>query len=132
MYSEQLRACGVEAAQFSLLSALDSQPGRSQTQIAGALGYDKTTLSRNLKLLLKGGWVHAAPVNGQRESGLYLTPEGKKLVKKLQPAWRRAQQQLRSAMTSAEWNAMWKGMRALTRAANTIPLDHNQTDRAQR
>jgi DNA-binding MarR family transcriptional regulator len=120
MYSEHFRTYGLEAAQVSLLTFLDNQPGKSQTQLARALGYDKTTLSRNLKLLQKNGWTRTEPQEGHRESSLYLTPAGKKLVARTQPGWNRAQQQLRSAMTPTEWNAMWKGMRALTRAASQL------------
>jgi DNA-binding MarR family transcriptional regulator len=121
MYSDHLRGYGLEAAQFSLLSALHQHPGCSQTQLARALGYDKTTLSRNVKLLHKNGWVRTQPA--QRESALFLTPEGKKILARAQPGWNRAQQQLRSAMSPAEWNAMGKGMRALTRTAHHFTAD---------
>jgi DNA-binding MarR family transcriptional regulator len=120
LYSAHLRSYGLEAAQVSLLAILKNRPGRSQTQLAKALGYDKTTLSRNLKLIEQNGWVKAEAIAGQRENGLYLTREGRKLVKQTAPGWDRAQEQLRSAMTRAEWKAMWKGMRALTRAAQEI------------
>jgi DNA-binding MarR family transcriptional regulator len=118
MYGEHLSPFGLEAAQLTLLMAIAKQPGKSQTQLSTALGYDKTTLSRNLKLLQRSGWVTTKPFATQREAGLHLTPQGNKLVARTHAGWDRAQQQLRSAMSSSEWNAMWKGMRALTRAAH--------------
>jgi len=126
LYGEHLRPYGLEATQLALLSALDSKPGRSQVKLARALGLDKTTLSRNLKLLETNGWVASEPVDGRREAGLYLTTAGQRLVKKSHAGWSNAQQQLRSAMTRAEWDAMWNGLHLLTRATHEIAANRDR------
>jgi len=125
LYGEHLHGFGLEAAQLSLLSALGSQPGTSQKQLALALGLDKTTLSRNLKLLYENGWVRAEPAEDHREARLSLTAEGRTVVHRATPQRLRAQNQLQSAMTPAEWKAMWTGMKALTRAAHQLRSSKN-------
>jgi DNA-binding MarR family transcriptional regulator len=120
LYGHHLRSNKLEASQFTLLSVLNRRPGNSQVVLGKVLGFDKTTLSRNLKLLQKKGWVESAAVEGRRERGLYLTAAGRKLVRAATPGWNRAQEQLRSAMSSAEWKTMWEAMRALTRAAREV------------
>jgi DNA-binding MarR family transcriptional regulator len=117
LYGEHLRKHDLEPTQLSLLTLLQKLPGKSQTAVTRVLGIDKTTLSRNLKLMQKNGWVYLDSVPRQNELGLFLTTAGVKLVKASQPDWKRAQDQLRSAMTAAEWDAMWNGLRLLSRAA---------------
>jgi DNA-binding MarR family transcriptional regulator len=122
LYGDHLRNHGLEASQIALLSILHNRPGRSQAVLARVLGFDKTTLSRNLKLLQKKGWVRSAPVEASRELGLFLTDAGQEIVKTTHPGWQKAQQQLQSAMSPAEWQLMWKAMRALTQAAYTARI----------
>jgi DNA-binding MarR family transcriptional regulator len=122
LYGDHLRGNRLEASQISLLSILHNRPGRSQAVLARVLGFDKTTLSRNLKLLQKKGWVKSAPVEDRRELGLFLTEAGQDVVKATHPGWQRAQQQLQAAMSPAEWELMWKAMRTLTQAAYTARL----------
>lgn len=117
LYSDHLRESSLEPTQFALLTALKSHPGKSQVVFGKALGLDKTTLSRNLKLLQKNGWVKTARVEGQRELGFFVTPAGLKLVNTATPAWQQAQEHLRSTMTDAEWKKVWDGLSILTRAA---------------
>jgi DNA-binding MarR family transcriptional regulator len=110
LYDEELRG-QIEAAQFALLTALDQHPGVNQTALARALGLDKTTLSRNLRLLDKNGWV-------ERGQGLRLTESGRKQLVAAQPKWKKAQERLRSSITASQWTAIQAALRDLTNVAN--------------
>ena len=118
LYGEELHTSGLEATQFSLLSVLNSQSACSQAALGRVLALDKTTLSRNLRLLNRKGWIEPAPAPNPRARGFRLTPAGRELVTAAQPAWKRAQERLRSAMTAREWDAMWKAFRVVTKAAH--------------
>jgi DNA-binding MarR family transcriptional regulator len=131
LYNEELRG-HLEAAQFGLLAALDKRPGcacrpaavihaqavsnATQAMLARALGFDKTTASRNLSLMKRKGWIEYTAATDRRERGLHLTSAGRKLVKISIPAWKRAQHRLRSAMTADQWSAMWQAFRGITNA----------------
>ena len=116
LYDEELRP-DLEAPQFALLSVLERRPGASQAVLARMLGFDKTTISRNLRLVERKGWVEPSPGGDQRERGFRLTLAGGELLRAAKPRWRRAQERLRSAMTSVEWQRMWQGLRGLGDAA---------------
>ena len=109
LYDEELRE-SVQASQFALLSALEKRPGCNQAILSRALAFDKTTLSRNLSLMQKKGWIRVAAAEDRRERGFCLTAAGKKLLE-------RAQNRLRSAMTSQQWDSMWQVLRYVTDAA---------------
>ena len=117
LYDEEFKG-QLEASQFALLSALEQQPGCSQAMLAKALGLDKTTLSRNLSVLAKRGWIERQTATDQRERDVRLTPTGRGLLKSSKPAWRKAQARLRSAMTGEQWDQMRQAFRILTNATH--------------
>ena len=116
LYDEEFRG-HLEAAQFALLSAIEQQPSCNQSILAQALGLQKTTLSRNLSVLARRGWIERQAARDQRERGFRLTPAGRGLLKTARPAWKRAQARLRSAMTGEQWDQMRQAFRVLTDAS---------------
>jgi len=105
----------VEPSQFSLLSVLRRRPACSQTSLGRALGFDKTTLSRNLRLMRRNGWIEPAKAETQR--GYRLTAAGQELFAATKPGWKRAQAKLRAAMTAGEWANMLHVFSLVARAA---------------
>ena len=118
LYDDHLRASAIEGTQFSLLSVL-SHGSCSQAAIGHRFALDKTTLSRNLKLLKNKGWIQSAAAADGRVRRYVLSTAGKKRLAAAKPAWRRAQEHLRASMTTGEWNAMWKAFHIVTEAAQS-------------
>ncbi len=125
LYGHHLRGHGADAAQFTLLFALSKLQGKSQVALTRVLDLDKTTLSRNLKLLRGKGLIESATVKGQREPGLFLTRAGQQFVAEAKPAWTKAQAELRGAMSGEEWEAMWKAFHHVTRVVHALNAAHD-------
>jgi DNA-binding MarR family transcriptional regulator len=119
LYDGHLRAAEIEGTQFALLSVLSSLSPCNQAAIGERIALDKTTLSRNLKLLKNKGWIEEAEAADGRERRYVLTVAGRKRLAVARPAWQRAQRHLRASMGARDWNAMWKVFRTLTTAAHT-------------
>ena len=98
----------LEPSQFSLLTVLSRRPGSNQASCGNILGLDKTSLSRNLRLMQKNGWIEPVVSDDRRERGYRLTVAGEKIFAETKPGWVRAQTRLRKAMTAAEWDNMQK------------------------
>ena len=77
-----------------------------QNQLGERLAAGKTTVSRNLKLLQKHGWLEVAEGEDRRCRVVSLTAAGRKQIKKAQPYWERAQQRMRAAMPEAQLKAL--------------------------
>jgi DNA-binding MarR family transcriptional regulator len=118
MYDSYLSVHGIAAAQFALMMMLDRAPDRNQAAVCRALGMDKTTLSRNLKVLRAKGWVESVVGEDARERSLSLTEKGKALLVAARPAWKKAQEELKAGMSEREWTAMWQTMQAVTHAVS--------------
>jgi DNA-binding MarR family transcriptional regulator len=118
LYDRYLSEAEVEPAQFALLSMLDAKGPCSHAMIGRHFALDKTTLSRNLKLLRRKRWIELTATDDARERRVALTAEGRRRFAAARPAWRRAQAQLQSAMSERDWQAMWRVFRTITDAAH--------------
>ena len=118
LYDAALRDTGLEAPQFALLMAIDRIGPCNQAALGERYALDKTTVSRNLKWLQRQGWVDASIGKNRRERELTLTAEGRKRLAAARPKWRKAQALLRSEMSDAEWNAMFRAFGKITEAAH--------------
>jgi DNA-binding MarR family transcriptional regulator len=115
-YDACLAEAGIEAAQFALLMALDIAKDKSQAALGQMLGMDKTTLSRNLKVLRGKGWAESVAGKDARRRRVSLTAEGRARLREARPAWRKAGDIFREGMTEREWATMWSSLEAMTRA----------------
>ena len=121
LYAREL-APRIEPAQYALLTALEHIPGCTQTTLGRVLGLDKTTLSRNLLVLKKTGWIEPGVTDDLRERGYRLTQLGEAELAASRPAWKRAQRKLRAAMKQGEWESTFAMLASLTEAARKAAL----------
>lgn len=120
LYDSRLRDVGIEAPQFALMMALETHGPCTQGTLGRRHALDKTTVSRNLKLLERNRWIESSVASDRRERQLVLTAEGRKRLAAAKPVWKKAQEQLRSGMTKAQWDAMFRAFRAVTGTVQSI------------
>lgn len=93
-YDEALAGFGVNVAQFSLLRHLQRLDRPSITALAEAMGLERSTLGRNLRVLQADGLVALGDGDDQRNRVVLLTEAGKQLLHVAHPAWEQAQKAL--------------------------------------
>ncbi len=120
LYDGRLRGSGLEAPQFALLLTLEKQGACSQADLGRRYALDKTTVSRNLKLLERNGWIESATAKDKRQRQFVLTASGRKRVEAAKPEWKKTQDALRSVMSGAEWDAMFRTFRTVAKAAQSL------------
>lgn len=92
IYDEALRPFGINAPQFSLLVLISRLDGASRAEIGRANNQERSTLTRNLQVLLSQGWVEeVAHKAGGRNRAIVLAARGQELLRQAVPAWRSAQ-----------------------------------------
>jgi len=117
LYDRWLRDHGIEGPQFALLAMLDRVGETNQTTMGQRFDLDKTTLSRNLKVLKEKGWIETVPGDDARERLVRLTAAGRRRLAAARPTWKKAQAQLRSALGEQDWDATLHVLDAITVAA---------------
>ena len=93
-YDEALAGFGINVAQFSLLRHLQRLDKPSISSLADAMGLDRSTLGRNLKVLEADGLVAMAEGDDLRNRLVLLTPLGAERLRDAEPAWEQAQERL--------------------------------------
>ncbi|WP_418005255.1 MarR family winged helix-turn-helix transcriptional regulator [Mycobacterium sp. PDNC021] len=91
LYDHALEGHGVSIAQVNLMAALGKAGPCSPARIGEVLQLERSTVSRNLGLLMKHGWVEAVSANAKGVREVALTSSGRKKIEAVMPEWRRAQ-----------------------------------------
>jgi DNA-binding MarR family transcriptional regulator len=92
IYETEMRSFGLKSSQLSLLVAVAKAGPVRRVDLGKRLHLDPSTLTRNLGVMLKQGWVEERPdEHDQRSARLEITDNGRKLLASIAPAWKRAQ-----------------------------------------
>jgi len=91
IYDSFLKEAGITSSQLSLLVEFGNKDNNSFIKIGDKLGVDRTTVVRNVKTLLKNGWIEK--VSPVKHGNLYykLTDSGCRVIEKSLPLWEDAQ-----------------------------------------
>jgi DNA-binding MarR family transcriptional regulator len=87
LYDEALAPAGLSAAQYSLLRMIERAGPSSLTGLAGAAGYDRTTLNRTLRPLEAAGLVRSAPGGDRRARIVEISEVGAERISRARPLW---------------------------------------------
>src|SRR3990172_5159598 len=123
-FDEFLRPTGIRATQLPVLVALALAECAPISGLGTALGMDRTTLTRNLRPLEKGGLVEAVaggdrrqrlprPTPPGRQRLVRLTPAGERALRRALPLWRRAQERVLERLGPARWAEVLPQLRAV-------------------
>ena len=109
-----VRQHGLRPTQTPILRALQAKNGWSMAELSEWLGLERTTLLRNLRPLQRDGLVRA---NGGGRGGhvkLELTEKGRKILAKLLPTWRSAQDKVVATLGQERWSAIIRDLEEVT------------------
>lgn len=95
LYDDALRPHGLRVGQLNLLVAVARMGIARPGDLCRALRMDKSTLSRDVEVMRRNGWLEVEDACG-RSRPLRLSPEGQALLDRVAPAWRQAQAQART------------------------------------
>jgi DNA-binding MarR family transcriptional regulator len=98
LYDEELRRVGLRTTQYSLLRVLARTGEVRQGDLGELTSLDETTLSHNLPLLVRAGWVAARCGVDRREKLVAITEAGAAKLMEARPAWERAQARMQTAL----------------------------------
>lgn len=94
LYDEALKQDGILLTQFSLLRALNRLGAATFNELAEEVALDKTTISRNVKVLSAAGWVEFESTSDLREKRIVLSETGHEKLASASANWRIAQERI--------------------------------------
>lgn len=126
-YESAVKPLGLKATQFSILAALVDRPPVPMVKLAAAMGLERTSLTRNLRPMEEHGWIRIdQSAEDRRTRRIVITTEGRAVVERAIPLWRRAQGEA-VAMLQAEFGAdAWPDLKRRLRVLHRLPVEEGQ------
>ena len=91
LYDSCMQESGIRATQFTILSQLMLRGEMPVGKLAGFLGMERTTLTRNLVPLETRKWISTRPGEDPRARIVAITTQGRGIVRRSFPYWSKAQ-----------------------------------------
>lgn len=103
----QLKALDLTGEQWGVLARLSDQDGLNQKELAAKIVKDQANITRILDKLVMKGWVQRLDaLDDRRAYQLYLTDEGKRIVRTSYPLVAQVKAKLASGLTDQEIKAL--------------------------
>lgn len=106
LYDDVMRPTGLKGTQFALLSVVRELGPIPVSELGEAMGMDRTTVTRNVRLLEREELVHVEPGQDRRTRLVRLTPFGRSAHRKAIPYWEEAQAALVGRLGEPRWKRL--------------------------
>jgi DNA-binding MarR family transcriptional regulator len=91
LYDRYMQESGIRVTQFTILSQLMLRGEMPIGKLAGILGMERTTLTRNLTPLEEQKWISIKAGDDPRARVIGITGQGRSAVRRSFPYWSKAQ-----------------------------------------
>ena len=116
-FDAALQPSGLRATQFTLLATLAGLGEMPVSRLAETMVMDRTTLTRNLKPLVRDGLVTIGAEQDRRVRIVRLTEDGRQAFAAARPLWQRAQERMIGRLGTDSWAELLRGLSAAVAAA---------------
>jgi DNA-binding MarR family transcriptional regulator len=106
VFDEALAPSGLRATQFTLLVTNCLVGESTINELAEKMAMDRTTLSRNLKPLVRSGLLEVRPGEDGRMRLVRVTPAGERSLEEAYPLWQQAQRETVGALGEERYDAL--------------------------
>ena len=90
-YEDQLRPYGLKFSQMNIMTVVAARGPIAPGEVGRILALEKSTLSRNVRLMETSGWIETLPGESGNTHLLRLTSSGQRLYQRAAAAWQTAQ-----------------------------------------
>jgi DNA-binding MarR family transcriptional regulator len=121
LYDEALRPHGLRVGQLNLLVAVARMGTARPGDLCRFLRMDKSTLSRDVELMRRNGWLEVDGSGDKRARPLRVSARGRALLEGVVPAWRQAQKRAEAMLGGEATAALGRAVDRLWREGATKP-----------
>src|SRR5215510_4481491 len=117
IYDDALRPAGLRITQLGILGVAIRMEPVTISQLAEATITDRTTLTRNLKLLERKKFIRIQPGADQREREIRVTTRGREALSLAYPIWKETQDRVIKELGEDRWDLLREGLGSVTSLA---------------
>ncbi len=113
-YDNLLKPCGIKITQFSLLANIARNPATTVSELAELLSMDQTTVSRNIRVLEKSGYIRfEGEMTDHRIKRIQISDLGVSKMNEARPLWEQAQLEMQRVLGRENIEVMMKSVKKL-------------------
>ena len=98
LYDKRLESSGLKVTQYSVIKKIVNRPDISVSELATQCQLDRTTLTRNLHILEKNGWIEFTEGSDKRQKRVRLRPEKENAFQMACATWEQLQDELNTVV----------------------------------
>jgi DNA-binding MarR family transcriptional regulator len=113
-YDNILKPCGLKVTQFGMLANIARNPATTVSELAELLSMDQTTVSRNLRVLEKSGYIRLeGEMADHRIRRIQISDLGVSKMNEAGPLWKQAQLEMQRVLGRENIDGMIKSAKKL-------------------
>ena len=125
VYDEAFKSSGLLSTQFGVLHVMYNIDSVRISDLADKLGMDRTTLTRNLSILERDGFIKISQGKDHRTRIVAATQKGRSAVAKATPLWNEVQRKVRQRMGESSWHELMQNLAGFLKVTDQLT---NQND----
>ena len=110
LYDDAFKSSGLLSTQFGLLQVIYNIDSVRISDLADKLRMDRTTLTRNLSILEREGFIKISQGKDHRTRIVTATQKGRSAVTKATPLWNEVQRKVRQKMGESSWHELMQNL----------------------
>ena len=124
LYDDAFKSTGLLSTQFNVLQAIYNIDSIRISDLANKLGMDRTTLTRNLSVLERQGFIKISQGKDQRTRIVTATQKGRSAVSKTILLWNEVQRKVKQEMGENSWRELMQNLGQLVKVTEQL-VSHN-------
>lgn len=124
LYDNAFKSSGLLSTQFNVLQAIYNIDSMRISDLANKLGMDRTTLTRNLSVLERQGFIKISQGKDHRARIVTTTQKGRNSVTKTISLWNEVQRKVKDQMGESAWRELMQNLGQLLRVTDQL-ITHN-------
>ena len=125
LYDNAFKSTGLLSTQFNVLQAICSIDSIRISDLANKLGMDRTTLTRNLSVLERQGFIEISQGKDQRTRIVIATRKGRSAVSKTILLWNEVQRKVKQEMGENSWRELMQNLGQLVKVTEQLVTHNN-------
>jgi DNA-binding MarR family transcriptional regulator len=110
LYDNALKSSGLLSTQLNVLDVICNSDSTKISDLSGKQGMDRTTLTRNLSVLERQGFIKISPGRDHRTRIVTATQKGRNAVAKALPLWNEVQDKVKQQMGENSWRELMQNL----------------------
>jgi DNA-binding MarR family transcriptional regulator len=125
LYDNAFKSTGLLSTQFNVLQAIYNIDSIRISDLANKLGMDRTTLTRNLSVLERQGFIKISQGKDQRTRIVTATQKGRSAVSKTILLWNEVQRKVKQEMGENSWRELMQNLGQLVKVTEQLVTHNN-------